>query len=119
MPLIALVGRVYCPWLLGKKRPLRPLSSFSYPCAVRTKLFVNVNKTYETISGGVEARGPDPKVNIFAIHPKMKTIRVSLLFNDYSRKQSGAFPTQVKDETDFRLGWFFFFPFSELYLYMQ
>lgn len=106
--------------LLGKKPPLRPLSCSSYPCAAHTKLFINVNKTYETISGGVEARGLDPKVNIFAIHSKMKTIKVSLPLNDYSRKHTGAFPTQVKDETDFRLGLlFFFFSFSELYLCMQ
>lgn len=103
--------------LLEKESPLRPLSCFSYPCAAHTKLFINVNKTYETISGGVEARGLDPKVNIFAIHSKMKTIKVSLPFNDYSRKQIGTFPTQVKDETDFRLGFFFFF-LSLNYIYV-
>lgn len=103
--------------LLGKKSPLRPLSCLSYPWAVHTKLFINVNKTYETISGGVEARGLDPKVNIFAIHSKMKTIKVSLLFNDYSRKQTRAFPIQVKDETDFRLGLFFLsLNYTKLYI---
>lgn len=55
------------------------------------KLFVNVNKIYEIIFGGVEVRGLDFKVNIFVIYFKMKTIKVLLFFNDYSRKYIGVF----------------------------
>lgn len=75
------------------------LSCLFCPHTVHTQLFINVNKTYECISGGVEARGLDPKVNIFAIHSKMKMMRVHYS-SMTSRKQSRAFRTQVKDEAE-------------------
>lgn len=59
-----------------------PLSCVSYPRTVHTQLFINVNKTNECISGGVELRRLDPKVNIFAIDSKMKITKVPLLVSD-------------------------------------
>ena len=78
-PLVPLLDKVYCS--CEETASLTPrLSLFPALCTHNYSLMST--RLMSAYPVGWRQRGPDPKVNIFAIHSKMKMIKVPLVFDD-------------------------------------